>query len=260
MGWLCSFFIRISLFRECGTLRHPHHRSERRLPFHHRGHRDVQAQSLGGALVLELQATYVGTVETFPLTIPALNGASAVNTLTIRPASGATALAISSANTTAATVDLNGAQFVTIDGRPGGVGSNAGSGGGAASQLTIANTSTSGVALRFINEASGNTLRYTTLRGASLSTIVFSTTTGANGNDNNLIDHCDIRDGAGTPANGIYSFGFNGTATQYNSSNTVSNCNFFNFHRLLHRQRNDHRRCRLASWHSSDGRSEYDCQ
>src|SRR6185436_19869124 len=126
----------------------------------------------------ELQATYVATVETFPLTIPALNGASAVNTLTIRPASGATALSISSANTTAATVDLNGAQFVTIDGRPGGTGSNAGSGGGAASQLTIANASTAGRALRFINEASGTILRYTTLRGvntsASSGTVVFS--------------------------------------------------------------------------------------
>ena len=51
----------------------------------------------------------MSTVETFPLTIPALTGASATNTLTIRPASGATALSISSADTTAATVDLNGA-------------------------------------------------------------------------------------------------------------------------------------------------------
>ena len=165
---------------------------------------DVQAggNGLGGALVLELQAAYASTVETFPLTIPALNGASAVNTLTIRPASGATALAISSA--AAQTVDLHGAQFVTIDGRPGGVGSNAGSGGGAASQLIIANTSTSGVALRFMNEASSNILRYTTLRGVNTSatsgTVLFSTTTGANGNDNNSLDHCDIRDGASTPA------------------------------------------------------------
>ena len=197
---------------------------------------DVQAvgNGLGGALVLELQGTYLGTVETFPLTIPALNGASAVNTLTIRPASGATALAISSADTTAATVELNGAQFVTIDGRPGGVGSNAGSGGGAASQLTIANTSASGVAVRFINEASGNTLRYTTLRGVNASftsgTVLFSTTTGANGNDNNTIDHCDISDGASTPINCICSAGSTGTTAQNNSSNTVSNCNVFNFH------------------------------
>ncbi len=37
---------------------------------------DVQAQTLGGALALELQATYLSTVETF-LTLPALNGARA---------------------------------------------------------------------------------------------------------------------------------------------------------------------------------------
>jgi hypothetical protein len=197
---------------------------------------DVQAvgNGLGGALVLELQAAYVGTVETFPLTIPALNGASAVNTLTIRPASGATALSISSANITAATVDLNGAKFVTIDGRPGGVGSNAGSGGGAASQLTIANTNTGGAALRFINEASGHTIRYTTLRSVNFSsnsgTVFFNTTTGANGNDNNTIDHCDIRDGATTPACGIYSSGSSSTTAQKNSGNTVSNCNIFNFY------------------------------
>ncbi len=197
---------------------------------------DVQAagNGLGGALILELQASYVSAVETFPLTIPALNGASATNTLTLRPASGATALTITSADTTAATVDLNGAQFVTIDGRPGGVGSNAGSGGGTASQLTIANTSTSGRAVRFINEASGNTVRYVTFRGvgdtSGASTLLFGTTTGVNGNDNNTIDHCDIRDGAGTPAFGIFSFGSTGTIAQGNSGNTVSNCNVYNFH------------------------------
>ena len=187
---------------------------------------DVQAQGLGGALVLELQSTYVSTVETFPLTIPVLNGVSTVNTLTIRPALGATGLSISSAGTTAATVDLNGAQFVTIDGRPGGTGT--------VSQLSIANTSTSGVALRFINEASNNTVRYVALRSVNTSatsgTVVFSTTTGANGNDNNTIDHCDIRDGASTPTNGVYSLGTTTTTAANNSGNTLSNCNIFNFY------------------------------
>ena len=200
---------------------------------------DVQAvgNGLGGALVLELQATYVSSVETFPLTIPALNGASAVNSLTIRPASGAAGLSIVSAVSSAATVDLNGAQFVTIDGRPGGVGSYPASGVGAVLQpsvLTIANTSTSGVALRFINEASGNTCRYTVLRGvntsASSGTVVFSATTGANGNDNNTLDHCDLGDGASTPANGLYALGSTATAAQNNSGNTVANCNVFNFY------------------------------
>ncbi|MFO1482413.1 MAG: choice-of-anchor D domain-containing protein [Verrucomicrobiaceae bacterium] len=187
---------------------------------------DIQTQTLGGALVLELQAAYVSTVETFPLTLSNLT-TTAANTLTIRPQSGATALSISSSNTTAATMDLNGAQFVTIDGRPGG--------SGTAKQLTIANTSTSGVALRFINEASSNMIKYVTLQGVNTSTssgtVVFSTTTGANGNDNNTIDTCDIRDGASTPANCLYALGTGTTAAQNNSGNTVTNCNIFNFYR-----------------------------
>lgn len=182
---------------------------------------DIQTKTINGPVVLELQSSYTSTGETFPLTFSNL-GTTVVNTLTIRPASGATALSVSSA--AAQTVDLNGAQFVTIDGRPGGVGT--------ASQLTIENTSTSGVALRFINEASNNTLKFVTLKGvnsnASSGTVLFSTTTGASGNDNNTIDRCDIRDGATTPANGIYSAGT--AAPADNSGNTVSNCNISNFY------------------------------
>ncbi|MFO1441450.1 MAG: hypothetical protein U1F81_24235 [Verrucomicrobiaceae bacterium] len=186
---------------------------------------DIQTQTLGGPLVLELQSTYVSTVETFPLTFTNL-GSSAINTLTLRPVAGATGLSISSAATTAATVDLNGASYLTIDGRPGGTGT--------VSQLTIANTSTSGVALRFINEAASNTIRYTTLRGvntsASSGVVVFSTTTGAAGNDSNTLDRCDIREGATTPTNAVYGLGTTTTAAQNNSGNTISNCNIFNFY------------------------------
>jgi len=189
---------------------------------------DVQTagNGLDGALILELQAAYVSSVETFPLTIPALAGSSAANNLTIRPAIGASSLSITSANTTAATVYLNGAQNVILDGRPGGTGT--------AKQLTIANTANAGVALCFINEASNNTIRHLTLAGVNTSansgTVLFSTTTGADGNDNNTIDQCDIRDGASTPVNGICS---TGTASpKDNSGNTISNCNLFNFHSL----------------------------
>jgi len=142
-------------------------------------------------------------VETFPLTFTNLT-TTTVNTLTVRPQLGAVNLLITSADTTAAKVDLNGAQFVTFDGRPGGAGT--------AKQLTIANTSTAGVAVRFINEASGNALRFLTLQGANTSAtavggagcgiVFFSTINGANGNDNNTLDTCNLRDGATTPANG----------------------------------------------------------
>ena len=131
---------------------------------------DVQTQGVGAPVILELQAAYLSGVETFPIVFTNLN-TTAANTLTVRPETGAAALAITSADTTAATVDLNGAQFVTFDGRPGGAGT--------AKQLTIANTSTGGVAVRFINEARSNAVEYLTLRGVNTSatsgTVVFST-------------------------------------------------------------------------------------
>ncbi|NQX01630.1 hypothetical protein HQ447_13310, partial [bacterium] len=187
---------------------------------------DIQSNSVGGALLLELQPDYLSSVETFPLLVPTLSGVSAANPLIIRPALGATALRITSGDPTAATVDLNGARFVTFEGRAGGAGTS--------KQLVIANTSTSGRALRFINDANGNVLRHLTLEGvnssASSGTVVFSSTTGANGNDNNTLDFCDLRDGQTPPANALYSSGSTGTTAQNNSGNTVSNCNVFNFY------------------------------
>ena len=177
-----------------------------------------------GAVVFELQAAYSSAAETFPLTLT--NGAcSLVGGVTIRPETGATALSISSASTTA-TIDINGGSNFIIDGRAGGTGTT--------KELTIANTSTSGTAVRFINEGSTNTLQYVTLTGVNSGTssgvILFSTTTGANGNDNNTIDNCDIRDGATTPTIGVYSLGTNTSVSTRNSGNTISNCNIFNFY------------------------------
>ena len=64
----------------------------------------IQTNGLSGPMVLELEASYVSTAETFPLVFTNL-GTTATNTLTLRPQVGATALSISSADTTAATVD-----------------------------------------------------------------------------------------------------------------------------------------------------------
>ncbi len=74
-----------------------------------------------------LDATYAG--ETFPIVINANSGASATNTITIKPASGVTATI--SGSSAVAIIKLNGADYVTIDG------SNNGS---TSRNLTIANT------------------------------------------------------------------------------------------------------------------------
>jgi hypothetical protein len=69
------------------------------------------------------------TGEAFPIVINSVPGASATNTIKIKPASGVTA-SLTGASTTALIV-LNGAKFVTIDGSNNGTSSR---------DLTIANT------------------------------------------------------------------------------------------------------------------------
>jgi len=145
-------------------------------------------------------------------------------TVTIQPDSATLRTISGNVAVAGGMIRLDGADRVTIDGRFGGSGK----------WLTFSNTNTSQPTLTFINDASGNTIKNVTLQGVSPSaasgTVLFSTTTGANGNDNNTIDTCDIRDGATTPAKAIYAVGSTGTTAQNNSGNTVSNCNIFNFY------------------------------
>jgi len=192
---------------------------------------NLNANGLAGPVILELQTTYLSLVETFPITINAIPCAGPVNTLTIRPEAGALALSLTSTNTVA-TMEINGGNYIIIDGRPGGTGTS--------KQLSIINTSTvtGGAALRFINEGSNNIIHYAVLKGtfpsAAAGVVVFGTTTGANGNDNNTIDNCDIdgsANGAASPTmaaqNGIYSLG-TAAAAQNNGGNIISNSNIFN--------------------------------
>lgn len=186
-----------------------------------------------GNIILELQSTYVSSAETFPITFSLTLGSTSSKTITIRPEAAATGLSIASANTTA-TIDLNGGQYIYFDGRPGGA--------GVVSQLTVSNTSTAtgGTAVRFINDANNNGFSYVNLSAlyasATSGVITFSTTSGANGNDNNTIDNCSIDGGAGATAsptlvalNGIYSAGTTTTTATNNSNNTISNNKIFNF-------------------------------
>ncbi|MFY7883667.1 MAG: BNR-repeat neuraminidase N-terminal domain-containing protein, partial [Dolichospermum sp.] len=159
--------------------------------------------------------------------------AGAWTSLTITTSGGGTKTLQGS--TTTAIIDLNGADNVIIDGRPGGVGVN---------ELNITNTSTAtgGSAIRFINDASTNIVRYVTLRSsfssATTGVVVFSTTTGTNGNDNNIIEFCNINGGAaasasptsGVAQNGIYSLGTTTSTAHNNSGNTISNCNIYDFY------------------------------
>ncbi|MEI6507720.1 MAG: T9SS type A sorting domain-containing protein [Bacteroidota bacterium] len=184
---------------------------------------DVASSVVTGPITLELISTYSSSLETFPITISFIQNLSSTNTLTIRPQFGTTGLNIISSNTTA-TIDLNGAQYIIIDGRPGSTG---------VKNLSIGNTSTTGVAIRFINDACFNKIIYDTVFGVNTSStngvIAFLTTTGTRGNDSNTVDNCDIKDGATTPTVCIYSSGTTTTTSQYNSYNFITNNNIYNF-------------------------------
>ena len=181
--------------------------------------------SYTGNIVLELQSTYVSSVETFPITFGATLGSSISKKITIRPAAGATNLSITSSNTTG-TITINGAPYITFDGRPGGVGSLA------SSNLTIENTNVgASYALQFINDAVNGAITFCNVKSANTATtsgtIFISTTTATTGNDNIIIDSNNIFDAtAGTPTNAIYAAG---TSTKENDAVTISNNNIYNF-------------------------------
>ncbi len=134
----------------------------------------------------------------------------------------AAGLSISSNINNQPTINLNGADNVIIDGRVNQLGTT--------KSLIISSTRTSGFAVRFIGDASANTLQYCQLKGVNTSgtggVVTFSTGT-TTGNDNNTIDNCDVTNVTSLPVNGIYSAG--SSAVIDNSNNTVSNCNISNY-------------------------------
>jgi hypothetical protein len=178
---------------------------------------DLSNKILDGDVIVELKSDYVSTVETFPIQF---FQNSSVAKVTIRPETGATGLVISRTDS-GETIILNGVDGLVIDGRPGGIGTS--------KQLTIQNTKWTSVtpALKFINDATGNTVKYCTFVASDSSTssgvIHFGTTNGTTGNDNNTIDNCDINANSKS-AYGIYSVG---TYLKENSGNAITNCNIF---------------------------------
>ncbi|MGL5020374.1 MAG: beta strand repeat-containing protein, partial [Luteolibacter sp.] len=142
--------------------------------------------------------------------------------ITIQP--GSATMRTISGSSAAGLIRLNGADYVTIDGRFGGTGR----------YLTFRNASKgfSASTLLFINDASNNIVR---------SCIVEGNETGARGvigflggvmtgNDDNLINGCQVRDlstAASVPVCMVSSFGT--SAAVANSGNTISDNELFNF-------------------------------
>lgn len=175
--------------------------------------------------VIELQNNYVSSGETFPITLGAITGASASNTVTIRPAAGATNLSITGAPTGLPIIDINGGSWWRVDGRPGGAGTS--------QQLTIMNTDNTTIgssAVRLINGSQNNVVTYLKARSANIGvaggSINISSGTLSAGNSNNTISNCDVYNSTGgIPNVGIGAVGLN-TA---NDGNSILNNNIYDF-------------------------------
>jgi PKD-like domain/Secretion system C-terminal sorting domain len=185
---------------------------------------DMSGCAITQPTIIQLNSNYVSTSESFPITLGAITGMSATNTITIRPASGATNLSISGASSAASIISINSGTYWRLDGRAGGTGTT--------QNLTVENTSTPALstAVLFINGAQNNIIRYCKLRSANLgvaSGSVYFNTSSTVGNSNNTIDNCDIFNStAGIPNVGIGSVGTNSIP---NDNNTISNNKIYDF-------------------------------
>jgi hypothetical protein len=153
---------------------------------------------------------------------------SSYTSVTIKPAA-ATAVTLSGTVSGTPMIDLNGADGVVFDGL---------NTGGAS--LTLNNTdvlSGTSSTLRLINDASNNKFLNLTIKGAAPATAasaatavgsVFLSSGLLTGNDGNRFTGCNF-DGTGSAGVLFASTGTTTAASNQNSADTVSNCNFYDF-------------------------------
>lgn len=162
--------------------------------------------------IIELTGSYTGASETFPLTLTQKDGIDSSKRITIRPALGVGLITISSLQASLPVILFDGADYITIDGRAGGIGSTI--------NLFIENTTTTGAnttTLNFINGATYNELRYVhaknNLQASAGPRVVLFSTSASNpeGNSYNKVANCKI-EGSRT---GIASSGTAANPNQY---------------------------------------------
>lgn len=174
---------------------------------------------LTDAYFIEMTTSYTAANETFPLVFSVKAGASATNRITIRPEIGAT-ISITTSTSGGNVFTLDDADYITIDGRPGGVGNTR--------NLTITNTATSANSntIQLINGACNNIITYCNVNNSSTSTAgrgiaLGVSTSNITGNSDNLVSYCLINGGR-------YAVNSVGTAANPNTRNKFFACSVTN--------------------------------
>jgi hypothetical protein len=169
------------------------------------------ANPMMGSVTIEMTTTYTGVDETLPLVLTERVGASAANSITIRPALGVTAINHTSTVSAGHLVLFDGADWVTLDGSPGGEGGSR--------VWTVNNLATNASTITMLNGATNNRVRYMVLQNGgsgSASRCVFWGTSPAqpDGNSFNIVEHCLLQGSR-------YGFNSNGTAANPNRRNII---------------------------------------
>jgi hypothetical protein len=169
---------------------------------------NLNSRGVSGAVTLTLLDANYAASETFPIVFNAIVGASATNTITMKPGTSVTSTITGAANS-AALIRLNGTDFFTIDG------SNNGS---TSQNLTIMNSGTTSPSAIWLSAIGGvdagaqnNTIKNcilsttTTTSTTSFGVVIGSSTIGSSGddNDNNTVQNNTISG----PNTGIYAIG-----------------------------------------------------
>ncbi|MDQ3021753.1 MAG: hypothetical protein M3R36_14455 [Bacteroidota bacterium] len=181
--------------------------------------------SISQAYIIEILTTYDGSNEIFPIDLALKTGHSDINTITIRPDAGNTGEIIAS-NNAAGIINIDNADYIIIDGRPGGIGST--------SDLIVRNTATTGTnanTFKLLNGATNCIIKYcNSFNGTAGATgpmnMEFSASPSvATGVSNNLIENCFVSGGR----TGIGSDGGPIATANPNFNNRISKCTIVDF-------------------------------
>jgi putative cofactor-binding repeat protein len=184
----------------------------------------INARGVSNPLVLELQGSYVSTVETFPLVLAGQANCyppTSTNTVTIRPAAGAGARSITGSSTNSALIDINGGMWWTINGLNSGGASLTTSSGVSTTSGVLCGINLTGAGDINIGTVTGNTIgasirtgSLTAIPGTTQGTLVgiHSSSTGTVNISNNLMGALTSAATGATIAGGIIAVNISGTA------------------------------------------------
>lgn len=178
--------------------------------------------TLTQAYFIELKSSYTSSSESYPIIMTAKAGASAANTITIRPAAGVSSVTMSgTTGSSSALIKLDDADWINIDGRPGGIGTTR------ALTLDQQGTSSTAYGIWMINGACNNNIRWCHFNGytsgSSGNKCIYINTSASNpsGNSNNSFEHLKF-------TGARYYINASGTAANRNNNLRVYGCEFEN--------------------------------